>query len=75
MPRSSTVFAAMIASIERQRYGRHLEGRVLRFAGPLELRVEVRIVGVGLAARVLVGIGRHETDGRVVEPLFVPVVV
>ena len=75
MPRSSTVFAAMIASIERQRYGRHLERRVLRLAGPLELRVEVRIVGVGLAARVLVGIGRHQADGRVVEPLFIPVVV
>ena len=65
----------MIASIERQGHGRHVKGRVLRLAGPLELRVEMRVVGVSLAARVLVGVGRHEADGRVVEPLFVPVVV
>jgi hypothetical protein len=48
---------------------------VLGFAGPHELRVEVRIVLISLAAGVGVGIGCDEADGRIVHPLFVRVVV
>ena len=58
-----------------QGYRGDLEGCVLRFVGPLQLRVEVRVVGVGLPACVAIGIRRDEADGRVVEPLFAPVIV
>jgi hypothetical protein len=43
--------------------------RLLGLPGPDQLRVEVRIVGIGLLTRVPVGVGRDQTDGRVVQPL------
>lgn len=59
-----------------QRDRGHLEGCVLRLARPLELRVPVRIVGIGaLCARVGIGVGRDQPDGRVVHPLLVPMLV
>ena len=57
--------------VDVQRDRRHLERRVLRLSGPGKLRVEMRIVGVGLAPRVTVGLGRDQADGRVVHTLLV----
>jgi len=61
--------------VDVQGDGGHLEGGVLGLAGPLQLRVEVGVVGVGLPARVGVGLRRDQADGRVVEPLLVGVLV
>lgn len=54
------------ALVDVQRNGLDVEGEVLGLAGPLELRVEARVVGVGFFApgqRVHVG----DASGRVVE--------
>ena len=48
---------------------------VLGLAGPVQLRVKVGVVGVGARAGVGVGIGRHQADGRVVDPLLAGVLV
>jgi hypothetical protein len=48
---------------------------VLGLAGPDQLRVEVRIVLVLLAAGIRIGLRRNETDGRIVDAFFVAVVV
>jgi hypothetical protein len=66
-PKAKTVFAA--AEYQDPDSGS------FGLAGPLELRVEVRIVGVGLFPRVGVGLGRHQADRWVIEPLFVGVLV
>src|SRR5215208_3148810 len=61
--------------VDVQRDGRYLEGGMLRLARPLQHRVEVRIVGVSLRLGVAVGVGRYETDGRVVLARLASVVV
>ena len=43
---------------------------MLGLACPLQLRVKMRVVGIGLPAGVLVGVGRHKADRRVVHPLL-----
>ena len=48
---------------------------MLRLTGPLKLRIEMRIVSVGLLARILVGLRSHQSDGWVVDALFVGVSV
>ena len=67
--------AGVYALMHMQRHRGHLEGGVLGLPRPLQLRVEVRVVGVGLPSRVPVGLRRDEADGRVVESIFVPVIV
>jgi hypothetical protein len=52
--------ARVNALVDVQRDGRYLKGGVLRLARPLQLRVQVRIIGVGfLRPRVRIGVGRH----------------
>jgi len=62
--------------VDVERDGRYLKGGVLGLAGPLQLRVQVRVVGVGLfRPRVRVRLRRHQAHGRVVHPLLVGVLV
>ena len=65
--------ARVNALVNVQGDGRHLERGVLGLPGPDELRIEVRVVGVGLLARVLVGLRRHQANRRVVHALLVGV--
>ena len=59
-----------------QRDGGDREGGVFRLAGPVQLRVQVRVVGAGfLCPGVGVGVGCHQPDGRVVGPLLALVLV
>ena len=62
--------ARVNALVHVQRHGRHLERGVLRLAGPRKLRVQMWIVRIGPAARVAVGLRRHQADGRVVHALL-----
>ena len=52
---------------------RHLKGRVFGLPRPLQLRVQVRVVGVGLLAGVLVRVRCHQADRRVIYALLVGV--
>ena len=54
---------------------RHLEGGVFRLARPLQLRVEMGIVGVGLLAAVLIRRRGNQADGRVVRAILACVFV
>ena len=63
--------ARVDALVHVQRHGRHLERRMLRLAGPRELRVQVRVVGIGPAARVAVGLRCNQANGRVVDALLI----
>ena len=67
--------ARVDALVDVQRDGRDLEGRVLGLAGPLELRVQMRVVGIGHWREIDVGLWGHKASGRVVDALFVGVLV
>ena len=43
------------------------KGSTLSLARPLENRVEMGVVGIGLLVRVEIGLRGHEAEGRVVE--------
>lgn len=58
------------AFVNVKRHGRHLEAGALRLPSPLQRRIKMRIIGVGSFLRVLVGLRRHEADGRIVHPLL-----
>ena len=62
--------ARVDALVDVQGDGGDLERRVFGLARPGELRVDVGIVGPGLAARVPVGLRRDQADGRVVHALL-----
>src|SRR5229473_6038639 len=59
------------ALVHVQRDGGHLKGGMLGLARPLEGRVEVRVVGIGFLARVLIGRRRNQPDRRIVLALLV----
>ena len=61
--------------VDVQAHGRQFKRSVLRLASPNELRVKVRVVSVGLPARVPVCFRRHQADGRIVDSLFIAVCV
>ena len=64
------------ALVDVQGDGGRLKGGVLGLARPDQLRVEVWVVGVGLPRpRVRIRVGRHQASGRVVDALFVAVLV
>ena len=69
--------ARVNALVDVQRDGGRLEGGMLGLARPDQLRVEVRVVGVALLVLVRVGVGlrRHQTGGRVVDPRLIAVLV
>ena len=67
--------ARVYALVDVEGDGGNLKGSVLGLARPLQLRVEVGVVGVGARPSVGVGVGRHQADGRVVDPLFAGVLV
>ena len=58
------------AVVKVQRDRRHLERRILGFAGPGKLRVQVRILGVDATLGVPVCVGGDESQGRVVPALL-----
>ncbi|HVO92678.1 MAG TPA: hypothetical protein VMT22_07550 [Terriglobales bacterium] len=57
-----------LVDVERNR--RHFERSPLGFAGPNQLRVEMRVVGVGFLAALFVRLGIDQTDRRIVRPLL-----
>lgn len=63
--------ARVYALVDVERLGRDGKGEMLGFACPLELRVEMRVVGVGFlrGREVGVGGGGDHADGRVVGAL------
>src|SRR5215213_4397272 len=67
--------ARVYAFVEMQRDGRHLEGGMLRFACPLECRVEVRIISISLRLGIVVVSRRDKADGRGVLARLIGVVV
>ena len=67
--------AGVDALVDMEGYGGHLEGGVFCLASPLQLGVEVGVVGVSPATCVLIGLRRDHTHGRVVQPLLVAVVI
>ena len=68
--------ARIDAFVDVEGDGGNFEGGVFFFAGPDELRVEVGIIGVGLAGcDGRIGLGSDEADGRIVDAGFGFVVV
>ena len=68
--------AGIDSLVHVERDGRHLERRMLRLAGPDELRIEMRVVGVGrFRCYVSVRFRGHQTDARIVRPPLSEVLV
>ena len=58
-----------------QRDRRHFERSPLRFPGPNQLRIEMRIVSVRLLSGFLIRLVCHQPDRGIVNPLFSLVIV
>jgi hypothetical protein len=63
------------ALVNMERDGGYLEGGVLGLTSPHKLRVEVRVVGVGLALAIPVCFRRHQARRRIVFASLVEVLV
>jgi hypothetical protein len=68
--------ARVDAFVDVEGHGGDFEGGVFGFAGPDELRVEMRIVGIGFAGGDgRIGLGSDQADGRIVDASFGFVIV
>lgn len=61
--------------MDMERDDRDLKGCMLRLPCPNELRVQMRVILIGLHASVFVGFGGDQAHGRVIASLLVLVVV
>ena len=68
--------ARVDALMDVERHRRHLEGGTCSaLPAHCELRVQVRVVLVGLLTRIRIRLRRHQPDRRIVQPFLVPMVV